>query len=65
MTPRGTSSAASGSDLLRTQLQETGRCPVGGMNLQGVLFILSDLGLNEWEVLITHDGCIEVIDRGE
>lgn len=49
-----------GRDLLLTQLQETGRCPVGGMPLDEILYLVSYLGLNEWEVLISHDGCLEV-----
>ncbi len=51
------------SDLLRTQLQETGSIPTGGsFDLPWLLLLLSDLGIDENRVHIdVVNGRIEVV----
>lgn len=43
------------SDRLKTQLQETGRCPVDGMAVAAITQIISDLGLSPYSVWVTKE----------
>lgn len=51
------------SDLLRTQLQETGHCSVIGKTLAQVVSIVTDLGIDPHDVRFPVYGEIAVRER--
>lgn len=51
------------SDLLRTQLQETGRAPLLGCSLARVVRMVTDLGLDPHDMFFKAGSEITVVER--